>query len=65
MRRERIRLIWGIFMTLFYLAMAVLLAFSDIFDIRFSFRIIIAILFFVYGIFRGYRVWKTSETDKY
>jgi len=45
-------------MVLFYLGMAVLLLVSDLFNIKESFKIIISILFFVYGIFRGYRMWK-------
>ena len=52
------RFVWGIFMVLFYLGMAVLLFFSDFFDIREGFKVVISILFFVYGLFRGYRMWK-------
>jgi len=52
------RFVWGIFMVLFYLGMAVLLFFSDFFDIREGFKIVISILFFAYGLFRGYRLIK-------
>lgn len=53
------RMIFGIFMIFFYLCVAVLLVFTPIFkDINIVARIIMAILFFAYGLFRGYRAWK-------
>jgi len=52
------RFIWGVFMVLFYLGMAFILFFSNFFDIRESFKIIISVLFLIYGLFRGYRMWK-------
>jgi uncharacterized membrane protein HdeD (DUF308 family) len=58
MKNDNVKLIWGILMTLIYLFMAILLIFSDIFDFDKTLKIIIGILFFVYGVFRGYRVWK-------
>ena len=60
MKQINAKLIFGIFMTFFYLGMAFLLIFFDIFDIKLVFRIIIGILFFAYGIFRGYRMWKIN-----
>jgi hypothetical protein len=45
-------------MVIIYLGMAVLILFSDLFGISQTFKIIIGILFFVYGIFRGYRIIK-------
>ena len=58
MDRKKFKILWGIMMTLLYLGMACLIAFSDIFHIGKGLSIIMAILFFIYGIFRGYRVWK-------
>lgn len=52
------KLIFGIFMVLIYLGMAILLVFSEFFPIAEPYRIIIGVLFFLYGLFRGYRVWK-------
>lgn len=54
-------LIWGIFMTMIYFGMALLLIFSEVFEIKQSLRIIIGILFLIYGMFRGYRVWKMNN----
>lgn len=61
MKKEQVKpwkFLFGIFMVIIYLGMASLLVFSNMFDIREPFRIIIGILFFLYGIFRGYRIWK-------
>lgn len=52
--------IFGIFMIFFYLGVSILLVFTPIFkDINIAARIIMAVLFFAYGLFRGYRAWKT------
>ena len=64
MRHSNVRLIWGIIMTAFYLGMAVMLVISDLFDMNRVLQIILAILFFVYGIFRGYRVWKPNGNNE-
>ena len=58
--RKRWRLIWGVFMVVFYLCMGVLFIFSDLFDIQKEYMVVIGILFVFYGIFRGYRVWKNG-----
>lgn len=52
------KLIFGIFMVLIYLGMAAILVFTNVFNIPDTYRIIIGVLFFLYGLFRGYRVWK-------
>ena len=53
------KLIWGIFMTVIYLGMAVLLIFSNLFiNIDKIYRILFGVALFLYGIARGYRVWK-------
>jgi hypothetical protein len=53
------KIIFGIFMVLFYLCISILMVFTPIFEnINIIFRIIIGILLFSYGIFRGYRAWK-------
>lgn len=51
--------ITGVVMILIYLAVAYLLVFTKIFDhVALSGRAGIAAIFFVYGLFRAYRVWK-------
>lgn len=53
--------IYGIVMVLFYVCMSILVIFTSVFkefmpnDVI---RIIIGVLFFAYGFFRAYRVWK-------
>ncbi len=58
------KLVWGIVMVCFYLGIAYLLVFSPLFKehstIPKSVCIAIAILFSVYGLYRGYRLWKNS-----
>ena len=63
MDKKKLGLIWGVFMTLFYICMGLLFMLSDIFDIRKSFLIVIGILFILYGIFRGYQMWKQITAD--
>jgi hypothetical protein len=50
------KLVWGVGMVVFYLVMAFLLTYSNLFDIKREYQIIIGIGFFLYGIFRGYRI---------
>lgn len=52
--------ILAVFMALFYIAFAVLLVFSPLFENTFSLtlRIITGIVFFLYAIFRVYRILK-------
>ena len=54
------RLVLGAIMVFIYLGMAAMLVFTDLFDFELGFKIIFAILFFVYGLFRGYRLWKSG-----
>lgn len=50
--------VFGIFMVLFYLCLAVMMVFTPIFeDINWILRVIMGVLLFLYGIFRGYRAW--------
>lgn len=57
---NKFRLVFGIMMVIIYLCMALLIIFSELFDINEVLRYIIGILFFVYGIFRGIRLWKNG-----
>lgn len=54
--------VWGITMVVVYLGIAYLLVFSPLFEERSTIpkgiRIAIAVLFSVYGLYRGYRLWK-------
>lgn len=53
------RMIFGLFMVFFYLFVAILLVFTPIFqDVNIFARIAMGVLFFAYGLFRGYRAWK-------
>ena len=61
MKKGKMWLVWGVFMTLFYLGIACLLFFSDVFEMKQIFRIALAILFSAYGVFRGYRVWRSNQ----
>jgi hypothetical protein len=50
---------FGIFMVLFYLCLAIMMVFTPIFEgINWILRVIMGILLFLYGIFRGYRAWR-------
>lgn len=55
------KFIFGIFMVIFYMGMASILVFSNFFNISSLYRIIIGALLFIYGIFRGYRVWQQGS----
>ena len=53
------KFIWGIFMSAIYIGISALLIFSNFFEnISWVFRIILGVALFLYGIARGYRVWK-------
>lgn len=59
--KNSLKLVWGITMVIVYLAMAIMLVATPLFEkssIPKTIRIAIAILFFVYGLFRAYRIWK-------
>ncbi|MDR0824909.1 MAG: hypothetical protein LBN74_07415 [Prevotella sp.] len=52
--------IFGIFMVLFYLCLAGIMVFTDVFkeSIGKTLCVIIGILLLLYGIFRGIRAWR-------
>ncbi|MBB4037799.1 hypothetical protein GGR21_003720 [Dysgonomonas hofstadii] len=55
------KMIYSVFMAIFYLFLAILLIFTSVFDnfIQVSvIRIILGVLFGVYALFRAYRVWR-------
>lgn len=56
------KMVWGIIMVCVYLGMAYLIVFSPLFNelspISKTVRVVIAILFSIYGLYRGYRLWK-------
>ncbi len=57
--KSPVKTAYTIFMVIFYLCISVLLVFTPIFEnVNIIIRIIMGILFFLYGLFRGYRVWK-------
>ena len=68
-----IKLIWGIVMVIAYLGISYLVVFTPVLirynstnnspsnDENFIFRIILGIILFVYGLFRGYRIWRMNN----
>ncbi|MFV0418302.1 MAG: hypothetical protein ACK5KT_06195 [Dysgonomonas sp.] len=57
--KSPVRKIYGIFMVFFYLCVSILMVFTPIFEsVSLAIRIVMGILFFAYGVFRGYRMWK-------
>jgi len=53
------RLIWGILMVVIYLGMSYLLVFTNLFtQFSLTLRIIFGIVFLLYGIFRGWKIWQ-------
>jgi hypothetical protein len=59
--RINFRMIWGIFMVVIYISLAYAMIFMDIFTISKNLRIIVGVLFFLYGVFRGISVWKYGK----
>lgn len=61
-KKVSFKFVWGLVMVVTYLLIAYLLVFSTVFIERSTLpevvRIILAIIFAVYGTFRGYRLWK-------
>lgn len=57
-----LRLLWGLTMVLIYLGMAFLLIFTNMFvNISLTLRVILGAVFMIYGVFRGYRIWKNRN----
>jgi len=64
---------WGIFMVIAYLGIAYLVVFTPVLiaynkttnlpdnDENFVVRIILGIILLVYGLFRGYRIWRLNK----
>ncbi|MDR1591414.1 MAG: hypothetical protein LBS16_00805 [Prevotellaceae bacterium] len=52
------KLIISALMVFIYLAMGILLVFTQLFDIAFTFRVILGVVFVAYGIFRAYRLFR-------
>jgi hypothetical protein len=51
---------WGVFMVVIYLGMAFLFVFTNLFaNISLTFRIIFGVIFFIYGAFRAWTIWKS------
>lgn len=60
--KPSLKLLATVVIVFLYLAIGVLLVFSPIFDnsiVPMAIRIAMGVLFFVYGLFRAYRLWKT------
>jgi len=66
------KLIWGIVMVFVYLGISYLVVFTPVLiryneyndpgnDQNFVIRIILGIILLVYGVFRGYRIWKLNK----
>ncbi|GAB6012341.1 hypothetical protein [Viscerimonas tarda] len=67
------RFIWGAFMAVAYIGIAYLVVFTPVLirynandnksanDEYFIVRIILGLVLFAYGLFRGYRIWKMKQ----
>lgn len=56
------RVFWGIFMTIAYIGIAYMLVFTTLFEnIDHSVRVFLAVILFLYGIFRGYRTIRSLK----
>ena len=52
------KLIWGLFMIVIYFGMSYLLIFTNIFvNVNMTLRIILSVVFLIYGAVRGYSLW--------
>ncbi len=63
-KKNNMRLIWGIIIVSIYLIIAFIFVFApnSIFkDNTWVIRIAMGILLFLYGLFRGYRLWKDMK----
>lgn len=60
MKKNPISYAFALLMVIFYMALAVMLIFSPIFDMTFSLtlRILTGIVFFLYALLRAYRILK-------
>lgn len=57
--KTNFRLLWGILMVVIYLGMFFLLVFTNMFmNLSLTLRIICGSAFLIYGVFRGFRIWK-------
>ncbi|HHU95912.1 MAG: hypothetical protein QM237_02915 [Bacteroidota bacterium] len=59
--KKQFKLIWGVTMGILYIAFAYLLVFTPIFESRLlpkGIRVMLGVIFTLYGVMRGYRSWK-------
>ena len=61
--RSTFAVVFGLFMVVFYITMAILVIFTPIFGFTNSpvLRYSLGILFLAYGIYRGWREWKMRK----
>jgi len=54
------RVFWGILMVIVYACMAYLLIFTSLFEhaVPGVLRIVFGVVFLIYGVYRGYRIYK-------
>jgi len=58
MKKLNFKLVWGAFMALVFLGMAVLTLFTNYFStMSAALRIIFGIVFLIFSIYRGYQIW--------
>lgn len=56
------KLIWGLLMIVIYLGMFFLLLFTSMFNsMSLTVRILFGAIFLIYGIFRGYQIWRNRR----
>ncbi|MFR9166484.1 MAG: hypothetical protein ACLVKO_09820 [Dysgonomonas sp.] len=71
--KNSFQLVWGILMVVAYIGIAYLVVFTPVLiryndttntssnDENFVVRIVLGVVLFVYGVFRGYRMWKINK----
>jgi len=58
MKNLNFKIIWGAFMSLLFLGMAVLTVFTNYFSaMSMTLRIIFGIVFLIFSIYRAYQIW--------
>jgi len=58
MKKLNFRIIWGMFMALIFLGMAVITLFTNYFSMMSAtLRIIFGIVFLIFSIYRAYQIW--------
>ncbi len=59
MKKINFRLLWGMFMALIFLTMAIVTLFTNYFStMSATLRILFGIVFLIFSIYRGFQIWQ-------